>query len=304
MCALIRPGIHENLMISSKTKVNEHGTLELVIASAQSEDAELLAFQNNMVNISMESNIRFYPPSLTDFDKVVKKPGEIGQELRRMRFQLNEYAKLYATQEQIDKYIGGMSMFEGLGIPPADYGKALKMVVQKDFLEKVVTNLATRFIKFLQDAKVYESNILFRQKFLRQSKDKNYAVIPTSDFDVWIEPMAILAEHSKIAFSDWEIKNGKNDPNPAASSSTKNMSKTDVNTGKNLFGTPADAVTPPVGVTPPMPEVAAPPVIPAPVAETPVVPAAAIPPVAQPIVAEVIPPVAASPASASGFFTK
>jgi len=304
--ALIRPGIWENLKISPKTKVNEHGTLELVIGASQSEDAELQAFQNNVVSISMESNFRFYPPNLTTFDKTVKSSGDIGEELRRIRQQFINYGKLYATAEQVEKYVGGMSMFEGIGIPPADYGKALKMLTNDEFLKKIVTNLANRFVKFLEDSGAYTSNVSFRQKFLRQSKDKNYAVIPTSDFDVWLEPMTISKEMSQIAFSKWEIDNGKNDPNPAASSASANTTKADVNTGKNLFAGPADATQPaaiaPAAVAPPVAQPVAPPVVPtaapafnggqgaplappaipvaapvAPVAEHPVTPAAAFP---------------------------
>ena len=313
MCALIKPGIWENLRISSKTTVNEHGTLELFIEASQSDDAELQAFQNNTVGISMASNFRFYAPNLTTYDKKVKNVGDLGEELRRMRYQLTQYALLYATPEQVDQYIGGVKMFEGLGIPPEEYGKAVRMLTQEEFLKKVVTNMANRFVKFLQDAKVFESTITFRQKFLRQSAVKNYAVIPSSDFDVWVEPMTIAKEQSKIAFSKWEIDNGKNDPNPAASTGAKNTTTQDVNTGKNLFGTPADAVAP---------ASIAPAVTPAPaLAATPVTPAQAVAPATPPVVpvqpdlqvpaAPIAPPVAAvapavvpaTPAAAGGFFT-
>ena len=307
--ALIKPGIHENLRISNKTTVNEHGTLELYIEAAQSENAELEAFENNTVGINMASNFRFYPPNLTTFDKKPKNIGDLGEELRRMRYQLTQYALLYATPEQVEQYIGGTQMFEGLGIPPEDYGKAVRMLTQEDFLKKVVTNLANKFVKFLNDGRVYESPIKFRQKFLRQSSTKNYAVIPTSDFDVWLEPMTIPKASSKIAFSKWEIDNGKNNPNPAASSDAKNTTTQDVNTGKNLFGTPGSALP-----TTPKPDLMSQPVTPAeaiPLANA--VPSAVpipdnIPTAGTTITAgdaQAAPPITpATPAAAGGFFTK
>ena len=242
--SLIRPGIHENLVILPKTKINEHGTLELVIAAKQADDAELAAFESNVVSIAMESNLRFYPPNLTDFDKNVKSSADLGQDLRRMRYQLMQYALLFGSADVVNNYIGGTTMFDGLGIAPNEYGKAIKMLTNEDFLNKVCTNLQSKFVQFLNDSGAFTGAISFRQKFLRQSKDKNYAVTPSSDFDVWIEPMTITKDKSQIAFTQWEIDNGKNDPNPSASSDKANTTKEDANTGKDLFGATPSAAAP------------------------------------------------------------
>ncbi|KKL66479.1 hypothetical protein LCGC14_2144550, partial [marine sediment metagenome] len=70
--SLIKVGIHENLALSAKSAINEHGTLELVIGSVQSQEALLEAFEGNDVFDNMESSLRFYPPSITDFNKKSK----------------------------------------------------------------------------------------------------------------------------------------------------------------------------------------------------------------------------------------
>jgi len=237
--SLIKVGIHENLVLSSKTKINEHGTLELVIGNVESEDALMEAFQNSTVLDTMESSLRFYPPSLTDFEKNKKTAADIGKELLVMRYQFMQYALLYTTKEVVDKELGGTVMFEGLGIPPADYPKALTMLNQEKFLHKICTNLANKFVAFLKKLDAFNGKVLFRQKFLRQSKDKNFAVIPNSTFDVWIEPMTITAEQSKIAFSEWEIKNKRNDPNPGKADD-KQSTKKDVKKADNLFNADSD----------------------------------------------------------------
>lgn len=241
--ALIKVGIHENLTISPKSKINEHGTLELVIASAQDSNALMDAFTSNSTFNSMESSIRFYPPNLVDFDKKPKTSSEIGKDLLTMRHQFMQYALVFTTKENVEKAIGGVAMFEGLGIPPEDMSKALTMLTNEAFLGKVVTNLSTKFLKLLEVSGAFEGKLLFRQKFLRQSKDKNYAVIPTSDFDTWIEPMSIPKAASKIAYSQWEIDNGKNNPDPVSGDKSQTTAA-DVNKAADLFAAPEGAALP------------------------------------------------------------
>ena len=237
---LINVGIHENLTLSNKTKINEHGTLELAIKTVEAEDAVLQAFQNNTTFNSMESSFRFYPPSLTDFDKVKKSAGDIGKELLQIRYRLTQYALLYTTKEAIEAEIGGVKMFEGLGIDPDNMAKAVTMLNKEDFLKKVMGNLVTKFYNFMVTLDAFAGTVTFRQKFLRQSKDKNFAVIPTSTFDVWLESMTIPKAASKVCYSEWETKNGKDNPDPVSSDKSKSTKK-DASTAVDLFAAPAGA---------------------------------------------------------------
>lgn len=316
--SLIRPGIHENLMISPKTKWNDKGSYDFVIAAAQSENAELAAFENNAVSIAMESTLKFYSINMIDYEKNVKTSADIGEELRIIRYQFMKYGELFAPKETVESYLGGTKMFEGLGIAPQDYGRALIQLTNKEFCEKVFKNLANKFHQLLTAANAFSGQVLFRQKFLRQSKDKNWAVIPNTDISEWLEPMTIPLAESKIAFTDWEKKNKKDDPNPSVSSKKENKTEADVNAGKNLFGATTQATAPPILSTPPplpgavpvpavvIPVVEAPvipamapppiPVVPAPIVETPaIIPVAPIVPPVVPIAPPVIPAVAAIP---------
>lgn len=241
--ALIKVGIHENLTLSSKTKINEHGTLELVIASAQSSNALMDAFTSNSTLTSMESSIRFYPPNMKDFEQKAKSASEVGKDLLLMRHQFMQYGLIFATKEKVEAAIGGTAMFEGLGIPPEEMAKALAMLTREDFVQKVTTNLSTKFLKLLTESNAFSGTTLFRQKFLRQSKDKNYAVIPTSDFDTWIESMDIPKNASKIAYSKWEVENGKNDPDPVAGDASQSTDA-DKTKAADLFSGGAQAAAP------------------------------------------------------------
>jgi len=220
--ALISVGIHENLVLSDKTKINEHGTLELAIKAEEGDEAVFAALQNNTVVQSMESSFRFYPPNLLTYEtKEPRTAAEIAKGLSILRHQFMEYAKLYGTKEEAEAAIGGLKMFEGLGIPQEDLPKAFRALTNEEFLKKVTNNLSKKFYNYLKAKNAFDGSVKFRQKFLRQSKAKNFATISKSTFDTWIEPMSIPKEQSKIAYSEYEITNGKNNPDPASASASQ-----------------------------------------------------------------------------------
>ena len=233
--SLITVGIHDNLMLSPKTQINEHGTLELVICSIQNANALLDAFEGNNIMDNMESSVRFYPPSLIDFSKKQKTAAEIGNDLLKIRHQFMQYAKIYATTDKVEAAIGGLNMFEGLGIPPEDMKKTIAGLIKEEFLLKVMANLTKKFYAFLVQQNAFSGKVTFRQKFLRQSKDKNFISVPTSTYDIWIEPMTIPKEASKISYTKWEIDNKKNSSEQAIADAP--MVQPNVS-ASSLFSTP------------------------------------------------------------------
>ena len=241
--ALINVGIWDNLIISDKSKLSDKGGMDLVVKTIESPEAILAALTNNEVYSAMESNFKFFAINLTDFNKNVKSTADLVKDLTTLRYQLTSIAEVYGTKEVVEAAIGGMSMFEGLGIPPEDYGKAVAQLVQADFLKKIQDNLSSKFLAFMK-ANGGFNGVPFRAKFPRSSKNKTFSGITKSPFDVWIEPMTIPKEQSKLAWSDYEIDQGLNHGNPIASDAVK-TSVADVNKAKNLFKAP-DAVEPEV----------------------------------------------------------
>lgn len=282
---LIKVGIHDNLVLTNDTKVNEHGTLELSIATVQDTSDLLAAFQNNSTGDQMKSSLRFYPPNQEDFDKNQRSSGDIAGDLLKMKMQFMSFAVLYAPQETVEAYIGGTKMLEGIGIAPEQYAKALDSLTNADLCMKVTTNLATKFVEFLTAANAFNQTIKFRMKFLRQSKMKNFVVVPKSDFDTWIEPMTIPKAQSKIAYSAYEIDKKLNDPAPAtadAPESAGNDAQAEALQGAELFGPETPVTTPAVAAPVTEPVAAAPVATPAVAAPTTTEPVAAAPVAAQP----------------------
>lgn len=234
--ALIPVGIHENLIISSKSALSDKGGMDLVVKTVESPEAILAALTNNEVYSAMESNFKFFAISLTDFNKNVKTPADLVKDLTTLRHQFSSIAKVFGVEKEVDEAVGGMAMFEGLGIPPEDYGKAVAQLTNGDFLKKVEDNLATRFLNFLKAKSAFESST-FRAKFPRASKNKTFSGITKSPYDVWIEPMTVPKEQSKISWSEYEVSQGLNHGNPIASDQAK-ATAADANKAKDLFNKP------------------------------------------------------------------
>jgi len=236
--ALIPVGIHNNLVISDKTKITDKGTLDLVIKSVESPEAILAALENNEVYQAMESNFKFFNIGVTDFNKNAKSAADLVKDLTVRRHQISQFAELFATKEEVAKAIGGMAMFEGIGITEEGYGKAIGMLTQEDFLNKIDTNLCSKFVKFMKEKKAFNNSAnSFRAKFPRSSKNKTFSGLSKSTYETWVEPMTIPEKASKIEWSDYEITEGLNHANPLASDKTQ-AAVADVNKAKALFKAP------------------------------------------------------------------
>lgn len=229
--ALINVGIHENLVLSDKTKINDKGSLELCIVAAGGNSI-MDAFEDNTTFSELEQSYRFYPPSAKDFDQKTKSGVDLAKDLLKVRHQYMQYALLYASKEDVAKAFGGFKMFEGQGIEGNE--KQIASLTTEAYRNKVSTNLASLFLKFLKSKKAFSKPVPFRQKFLRQSADKNFSTIPGSSFDVWIEPMTVPAEQSVIQYTEWEIENKKNLSTPVSSTKSQ-TSEADKEAGKALF---------------------------------------------------------------------
>jgi hypothetical protein len=93
-------------------------------------------------------------------------------------------------------------------------------ILDQGVLNQIMKNIGTDLITMLTPFFGNEE-YKFRLKLRRQSKDKHFATLPDSYLDenpFW-ESMDISKEASKVKFSDYEIKEGLNDPTPSSRSS-------------------------------------------------------------------------------------
>ena len=228
--AFLQVGITDNLVFSDKTTVNAKGTLELYMKTNNSADSLMAAFEGNTTLEAAESKMLHFPPGVKDFQGSPKTSETIAKELLDKRKTLLEYAYLLGTKDEANGAIGGLKMFEGV-VDPAAVGQALLRLTNEDLLNKVFTNLLNKFVAYLQAKKAFSGSVTFRHKFARQSKDKHYITLPA--FGAFVELMEVPKAQSKLVWTEWEIANGKNNPNPVASSKSKN---TEVEKAALLFG--------------------------------------------------------------------
>lgn len=243
--ALITVGIHSNLVLTEKTKINEYGSLEIGIKVAQDESAILDAFRDNTVSESMESVFRIYPPSEKDYKGNIKSGHEIAQDFLALREQYMTIAGIFGDPEEIAAAIGGTQMLEGHGIE--DLNKAIEALTGETFRNKVNEKLSTLFLNFLTSKKAFDGTVKFRMKFPRQNADKNFSTIPRNDKQgPWIELSGVPKAESNISWSDWEVAEKRNSGDPVASTATK-VTEVDQKTADGLFTKKAETTAPDLG---------------------------------------------------------
>ena len=244
-------GIHENLVLDPKTKINDKGSLELHIKSndgGNEEDSMFNAFNAGSTSAldGMEGKIIFFPPNMKTFDGNVKTAPEIAKDLLVVAHQLKQYASLYATKDEVETALGGFAMFDGIvdTTNTALMKQTLPRLTDEEFMHSVLKNLCGRFIMFIESKNGFEEPVPFRQKFIRQSANKHYPTISKSDFDVWLESMEIPKEASKVSWSEWEIKNKKNDPTPIAAAASDDEEEEVNMAAEDMFASEADDSAP------------------------------------------------------------
>lgn len=234
--SLFKPGILENISFSLESDLNDKGTLNLVMEVAAGKESLMAAMESNEAYDTMKQGFLFFPPNPVDYDKNQKSSADIASEFTKMRTVLLNYGYLIAPKEEAQEAYGGLEMFRGLGIAEDEIPNLLENLDKKEVIEKVYKNLVTKFLAFVKSKSEFTTTP-FRHKFWRKNKKENYAIIPNNVYDVMVEPMTVPKEASAIAWSEWEIKNKKNDPNPAAPDA-----KTVTESGSDLFS-PQGTVT-------------------------------------------------------------
>jgi len=240
--ALLGPKIWENLVLSTETKINEHGTVEIAIGSQVDTNSMLAALGGEEEFSVGKQSFREYAPTVENsYDKSVNDVPTILKQLLALRFKYLQFMKLYATEEEAKAAIWEQKMFEGLGIPPEEMGKAIEMLNNQAFLTKVTTNLNNIFMNFMNAKNAFTNPVPFRIKLVRSSETNHYSRIPKTQFETWIEPMTVPKEQSKIAWTQYDLDNKLNDGTPVATDKDKkgNDKKSNEKKAKLTFGTKA-----------------------------------------------------------------
>lgn len=213
----IKVGINENIRIT-KLELNDKGNLVITFkeAGATSESGEVMSVFEELMEEGMSAETSDYDTGIHIFPlKPKKSTGEeltlkqIGDDIKRLR---NLFLHILGAYQAVQHVKFG-KVYEGTGIKDAaTYEKGVR---QEAILKKMSTNLFEEFIELMQPH-VGDASKPVRILFVRRSKDSNYVALRTkflSD-NPMIEPMDIPAEQSKLAFTEYEKKQGLDNPNP------------------------------------------------------------------------------------------
>jgi len=235
--AFIKPGIHENCKFGAESKINDKGTLVLDIEVAPKDI--MSAFEGNDTLDTMRGSFMIFPPNVKGFEGEDRSNTEIAEDLMKMRKLLLTYASLLGPKVHAEAAFGSTKMFEGIGITKEQIPQLIENFQNEKVVQKVSTNLQTLFLNYVKSLPTF-TTATFRHKFWRKNKKENFAIIPNNQLDVFVESMEVPQEATKIVWSEWEIKNKKNDPNPASADDTTAAPED----AQNLFDTdPAETDT-------------------------------------------------------------
>lgn len=236
--ALFQPSIAENIVLSSETGINEQGTVEIVLTTVSDTSNMLAALSGDDGFSPAKQSYREYAPTVVNaWDSSVNDVPSILGSLLTLRYKFLQFMKIYATEEEAKAVIWDQKMFEGLGIPPEDMGKAIEMLSNQSFLSKVSANLNTIFINFLKEKKAFSGVEKFRIKLVRSSETNHYSKIPKTQIDTWIEHMDVPKEQTKILWTQYDLDNNLNSGTPVASDKKdKKTEKKEKKKGKLMFG--------------------------------------------------------------------
>jgi hypothetical protein len=217
---MLTVGIHENVKLSSGTGLNEKGTLK--VGLTQGEGKGSFDALVSGTKIDEEIGIFIFTPDVLQYGKTINKtPDALSKELQKIQTYIKDILRVYLTEDKVEAYIGGKGMqklFADLGI--TSQKEFDSKIVEQPVMNHIISYVSKQFVLAVQTEKLVDSTTKFRIKLTRQSAKSHFPTFPKSVFDPWIENMEIPKEKSKIAWTDYEIKGGWNNPAQVTADST------------------------------------------------------------------------------------
>lgn len=218
-------GVHENVTFSKVTK-NDKGIL--VVGFKKQEVDKIAALSAGRFEPE-EQDLMIFPPQLTNFGGGNATPAEMLAKWGEITSPLEHIATQFLTKDKVK-----WELFSGTGITAETYDTKM---VQQGTVDKIYTNIVEQFTKWMTP--FVNSSKQFRVVFIRQSRAKHYPRFRTRylNSQPFIEPMDVTP--AKVKFSEYETKNGLNNPNAAGG--TQTVSTTEAAEAENMFTTPIES---------------------------------------------------------------
>lgn len=229
---MLKVAIHDNVVFH-KAEKNDKGTL--VVGFKQVNEAtplELLG--SNSDNTSpedAENDFLVFPPKATEKNSTKLDTAKNNmQKIKEIKDPLNHILSQYLTKDQIT-----WDPTKGLGITNENLDSKF---TQQSVLDAVYANIVDQFIKM--SAPIVKNPLTQdKKRFLtiRTSGIKHFSALRKRYLDTnpFLESMTIPAAQSKLKYTNWEVKNGFNNPNPVAQATADVPDADEVSTSSSMF---------------------------------------------------------------------
>ena len=191
---MIDVAIQENIQLA-KAELNDKGTLVLGLKKTGGEMSleERMNTADDSATGKQEQDYYIWPFKL---DEYVKTGEEILQQAVNMQKTLTHILKGYIKQDKIK-----WNVLNGINV-----GEVSIDLIKQSNIDKLYANLVAQFIE--QVTPFVGKEILFRVKFVRQSKDKHFSSLPrvTEYSNLVKEPFweSMAVTETIIAYSNYE----------------------------------------------------------------------------------------------------
>lgn len=198
---MIKVGINENLVIK-EVKKNDKGSIEITFQEATVVDPMAALNSSGSTNLNQaEHKVIIFPVNPNDAEGNMDSYKNLMAKIAEVKDPLDHILQQYMTKSSIK-----WDIFAGTGLTAETIQEEIR---REATLIKIYTNIVDQFIAMATQADAMKGTPV-RVLFIRQSKAKHYPRLRSRYLDrqPFIEPMSISKEQSKLAFSDYELKNG------------------------------------------------------------------------------------------------
>lgn len=232
---MIPVGIHENLRHNKAVK-NDKGTLILGFKRESTLDPS--SFNTVGTNTSggeAEQDFMLFPPSNLNKEGEVDTHTNNSTKVKEFKDQLTSILLCFMASNKIT-----WDATAGTGITQENAEAKLK---SQEVLNKMYTNICDQYINMVTPY-LADPTAKLRMVFVRASKTKHFPSLRKRylDSQPFVESMTVPTSTSRIKFTDWEVKNGYNNPDkiqaPVEVDNTEAAEQANV-----AFATTADEVT-------------------------------------------------------------
>lgn len=227
---MIPVSIVEDIVLSKALK-NDKGTLVLGMKVVTGNLLDSLnSSTDDSASGGLENDFLFFPLQATNFDKAIDTAANNTVKIQELKDQLTHILLRFMTSDKIT-----WDILKGTGITPDNIDVK---VIQQTTLDVIYANIVEQFLSMV---KPFVNNTSQKSRVLltRKSKAQHFPALRKRYLtdQPFIESMSVPKEASALKYTEWEIKNGYNNPNKIETAAADATDPAAADIAKSVFAT-------------------------------------------------------------------